>query len=203
MHENSPEQESASPRANRKLIAVLALATLLFFGGGGALLLVFVQQRALLPVLIGSQSIWLQVLVGTASGLAIGYAAWVLISRPFMRDVLLKYALLIGPLMQSRVTRVLVSICAGVGEELFFRGAIQHWLGIVWTAIAFVALHGYLDPRSWRLSLYGVFLTLTMIGIGWQAGAYGLLAPIIAHTLIDSVLLNKLHAIWKRAVKLE
>lgn len=200
-HENSSDRESTAPRASRKLIAVLALATLVFFGGGGALLVVYVQHRTLLPILIGSHAIWWQVLLGTASGLAIGYGAWGLISRPFMRDVLLKYALLIGPLMQSRLTRVLVSICAGVGEELFFRGAIQHWLGIVWTAVVFVALHGYLDPRSWRLSLYGVFLTLTMLGIGWQAREYGLLAPIIAHTLIDVVLLNKLYSIWKRTVQ--
>ncbi len=199
-HVIGSEQESVSPRANRKLIAVLALATLVFFGGGGALLVVYVQHRALLPILIGAQAIWWQLLVGTASGLAIGYGAWGLISRPFMRNVLLKYAMLIGPLMQSRLTRVLVSLCAGVGEELFFRGAIQHWLGIVWTAVAFVALHGYLDPRNWRLSLYGVFLTLTMLGIGWQAREYGLLAPMIAHTLIDVVLLNKVCSVWKRTV---
>ena len=190
----------ATPRASMKLVVLLALATLVFFGGGGALLVVYVQHRALLPLICGTPTIWWQVLVGTVSGLAIGYGAWLIISRSFMRDVLLKYAMLIGPLMPSRAIRVLISMCAGVGEEVFFRGAIQHWLGIVWTAIAFVALHGYLDPRSWRLSLYGVFLTLAMIGIGWHAREYGLLAPMIAHTLIDVVLLNKVCSVWKRTV---
>jgi len=181
------------------LVGLLALATLVFFGIGGAWLIVGVQDRELLPVVVGRLSIGWQVMIGTVTGLATAYGAWALISRPFMEPVLLKYALLIGPLMPGLGMRLLVSLCAGVGEELFFRGAIQHWLGIPWTAIGFVALHGYLDPRSWRMSLYGLFLTAAMIGLGWQAQEHGLLAPMIAHTIIDVVLLGKLCAVWRKS----
>lgn len=178
---------------------MLAAFTLVFFGIGGAVLIVFVQHRTLPTVIMGSLPLWKHVVIGTMTGLAIGYGAWALISRPFMDNVLMKYAMLIGPLMPSRGMRIAVSLCAGVGEEVFFRGAIQHWLGVVWTAIAFVALHGYLDPRSWRMSLYGVLLTGAMVLLGWQANVYGLLGPMIAHTLIDVVLLARLHAVWSRS----
>ena len=197
---NEEAEEGGIPQENRVLlVGLLALATLVFFGIGGAWLIVDVQERDLLLVIMGAEDPWLQMLIGVASGLIIAYAGWALIARPFMEPVLMKYAALIGPLMPGTLVRLIVSICAGVGEELFFRGAIQFWLGIPLTAVIFVALHGYLDPRSWRLSLYGIFLTIAMMGIGWQARTYGLLAPMIAHTVIDVVLLAKLVAVWRRS----
>lgn len=193
-------EEEKIPRKNHVLlIGLLALATLVFFGIGGAWLIADVQERDLDRVVVGTHDPWQQVFIGIVSGLIIAHAGWALISRPFMEPVLSRYAMLIGPLMPGGVVRLIVSVCAGVGEELFFRGAVQFWLGIPLTAVIFVALHGYLDPRSWRLSLYGIFLTVAMMGLGWQARAFGLLAPMIAHTLIDVVLLAKLVAVWRRS----
>src|SRR5436190_11638267 len=130
------EPTRGSERKGMRLVGLLALVTLVFFGLGGAWLIVGVQGRELAPVLVGPSGLWWQIFLGIASGLAIGYSAWALISRPFMETVLMKYAMLIGPLMPGATARILVSLCAGVGEEVFFRGAIQHWLGIVWTALA-------------------------------------------------------------------
>jgi membrane protease YdiL (CAAX protease family) len=114
-----------------------------------------------------------------------------------MAPTRLRYARLIGPWMGHRTDRVLISICAGVGEELFFRGALQHWLGIPLTAVVFVALHGYLDPRDRRTMAYGLFMTVAMMGLGWMAQRFGLLAPMLAHAWIDVVLLERLHAWWR------
>lgn len=99
--------------------------------------------------------------------------------------------------MPMRWTQWLVSVCAGVGEELFFRGAIQHWLGTLLTAVVFVALHGYLDPRDGRILRYGLYMTGAMAIIGWWAERHGLIAPIIAHTLIDVVLIARLLRHWR------
>jgi len=94
--------------------------------------------------------------------------------------------------------RIAISICAGVGEELFFRGALQPWLGIPVTAVVFVAIHGYLDPRDKRLFLYGTLLTLCMMVLGWMAEVQGLVGPMVAHTLIDILLLERLHGTYVR-----
>lgn len=196
---DDPISEEDVPRNGTLLVGLLALTTLIFFGIGGAWLISYVQGRDIVHVVLGSGDPLIQALIGVVSGLLIAYGGWALISRPFMEPVLLKYAALIGPLMPGAAIRLVVSICAGVGEELFFRGAVQFWLGIPLTALIFVALHGYLDPRSWRLSLYGSFLTVTMMGLGWQARTDGLLAPMVAHTLIDVVLLAKLVAVWRRS----
>lgn len=179
------------------MLLALAGFTLFGLGGVGAWLIVGVQDRSMLQVVIGDRSVLFHAALGVGSGALIGWAAWVLIAQPFMRPVRHKYTNLIGPLMRHGWMRVLISLCAGVGEELLFRGAVQHWLGVPVTALVFVALHGYLDPRSWRISLYGVVLTVAMAGIGWMAQVYGLLGPMVAHTVIDIVLLDRLYAAWR------
>ena len=109
----------------------------------------------------------------------------------------MKYTDLIGPLMPTLALQVLVSVCAGVGEELLFRGALQYWLGVPLTAVVFVALHGYLNPLDWRVSVYGAYMTLAMIGLGVIAAHMGLVAPILAHTVIDIVLIGRLVRDWR------
>lgn len=186
----------AAPQRVRT-VAMLALGTLVVFGGLGWLLIVFVQQRGFIPVLVGSAPCWWHVVSGLLAGIAISAGAWFLITRPFLAPVRHKYADLIGPLMGSPWAQLGVSVCAGVGEELFFRGALQYWLGIPLTAIGFVALHGYLHPRDVRISAYGIYLTVAMCGLGWLAEQVGLLGPMIAHTLIDVFLLRRLVRDWR------
>lgn len=194
------EQRRSQRMASPRLVLILAAGTLIVFGGVGAWLIISVQDRSLASVVFGTTPVWKQVLIGIASGLVISGGAWAIITRSFLAPVRMKYDSLIGPMLPSMAAQVLVSICAGVGEELFFRGALQHWLGIPWTAVAFVALHGYLDPRDLRISIYGIYLTAAMIGLGWLAQEMGLLAPIIAHTLVDIVLLNRLVNDWRKSV---
>lgn len=183
----------------RRTLLLLALFTLVFFGGGGAALIHFVQHRELDAVILGSRGVFFQIATGTAAGMVIAFVAAWLIDRPWMRAIKLKYARLIGPLLATPADILFVSLCAGIGEELFFRGAMQHWLGIPLTAVLFVAIHGYLDPRSWRMCIYGVTLTFGMMVLGWMASAWGLVAPMAAHTAIDVVLLAKLARGARRA----
>lgn len=186
------------PPSRIRLVIAVALFTLFAFGGAGIWLMTGVQERSLEGVVLGAAPLWMHVLLGVAMGLAIAFGGWWIIARPHMNAVRGKYIALIGPLMPSRAMQVLVSVCAGVGEELLFRGALQHWLGIPLTSLGFVALHGYLDPRDWRISSYGLYLVLAMMGLGWVAAEFGLLGPIIAHTIIDIVLIGRLVDEWKR-----
>ncbi len=189
--------DSRTEPSRVRLVRALALSTLLFFGGGGMALLILVQGRDPLHALFGDGDILLDIVLGLASGLLIAVVAWGIISTRMMQGVREHYCRMIGPLIGSRWQRIWISICAGVGEEIFFRGALQHWLGIPITAILFVAIHGYLDPRDLRISTYGIFMTLGMLLLGVMAERYGLLGPMIAHTIIDIVLLERLHAAWR------
>lgn len=176
----------------------LALGTLVVLGGTGVLLIVGLQDRPLPQVIMGPGAPWQQALIGSAGGWAIAGLAWRITASRWMRPVLDKYAGLVGPLLPGTALQLLVSACAGVGEELLFRGALQYWLGIPATAVLFVALHGYLDPRDRRILAYGAFMTAAMLLFGWQASRQGLIAPITAHMVIDAVLLHRLVAHWRR-----
>lgn len=85
-----------------------------------------------------------------------------------------------------------LSLCAGIGEELLFRVGVQFYLGVILTSILFVALHGYLNPKSWRQSLYGfVVLPLSFI-LGYGYEWLGLWFVVAIHASYDFVLFRLL-----------
>lgn len=183
-------------RADGYGLLLMALATILAFGGGGVLLVELVQDRSAWDIIVGNAPIWQQLLTGLVVGTVIGGTAWAMVRTFWMTPLRERYAVFIGPMVTRLDQRLLISICAGVGEELFFRGAVQWWLGIPLTAVVFVAIHGYLDPRDLRILAYGAIMTLGMVLLGWMAETFGLLGPMIAHTVIDIILLERLHGTW-------
>jgi len=183
---------SAEPR-----LRTLAVLTVVVFGGGGFVLIEWVQGRSTLALLSGPWPWWWQVLEGLVVGGVIAFVAWTLIGTRWMGAIRERYARLLGPHIGDPWDRMFISLCAGVGEELFFRGAVQAWLGIPLTAVVFVAVHGYLDPRDRRLFVYGLVLTGGMIALGHMAETHGLLGPMLAHALIDVVLLHQLNRTWR------
>src|SRR5690606_14751744 len=88
----------------------------------------------------------------------------------------------------SRAGMLVLSLCAGIGEELFFRAGIQPFLGIWWTAILFVFIHGYLDPRNWRISIYGLVMVGIIAWFGYRFETIGIVAAMIAHAAFDFIL---------------
>lgn len=137
----------------------------------------------------GPAPIWQQLLIGIPVGLIAAYIAKFIVHRNFMKGVRIRYARMIGDLDLNRSEILFISVCAGVGEELLFRGVLQPMLGIIITAVLFVGIHGYLNPRDWRISVYGVAMTLIIVGLGYLTEIYGVWTAAMAHTLIDVVLL--------------
>ena len=76
---------------------------------------------------------------------------------------------------------LIVSIC----EELLFRGAIQHTLGIYWTSIVFAAIHvRYLKHWIPTAMVFGI-----SYGLGYiYQYTESLWAPITAHFIIDLIM---------------
>jgi len=83
---------------------------------------------------------------------------------------------------------IFLSICASVGEELLFRSGVQFYLGPLITSIVFVAIHGYLNPWNWRMSLYGLIVLPFILLISYRLSSYGLWFCITAHFSYDLVL---------------
>lgn len=141
---------------------------------------------------IGIKPIGQQVLIGLPVGVVGALFAKFIVSRKFMEGVRMRYARMFGDLRLNWSEIVFISLCAGVGEELLFRGAMQPLLGIALTAVIFVAIHGYLNPRDWRISVYGLYMTIVVIGFGFMTEIYGVWSAVTAHALIDFILLLEL-----------
>jgi membrane protease YdiL (CAAX protease family) len=174
--------------------AMMRLGLLTLVGMGAVALLInhFVEAVDIASMLVGKYAWYWQLIIGTAYGLLAGFLANFIVGASFMKPVRIKYERMFEGFDLSLSEIWFISFCAGVGEELLFRGAIQPLIGIPLTSIIFVAIHGYLNPKDWRITIYGVFMTgiIWIIGIG--AVQVGLLSAIVAHMLIDVVLLGAL-----------
>lgn len=173
---------------NQKILH-LATLTLVGFPLVGWLILILTGGPAFSEMFRIEQPLVNQVFIGLAIGVVTGWGAWLIIQSKAMDGVRAKYSRQIGQFNLSPLQIVYVSLCAGVGEEILFRGVIQPFLGIWITAILFVAIHGYLNPKNKKLFYYGVYMTLVIALIGFFAEKTGLYSAMVAHTVIDVVLL--------------
>jgi len=176
----------------KKLILQLALATLIGMPLIAVLMDRFSDTIDLRTSLIGIFPWWKQIVIGVITGALFAFFAQMIIEAPFMRQVNVKYIAVLGGFRLTWNEIVFISLCAGVGEELLFRGALQPIMGILWTSLFFVAIHGYINPRDWRISVYGIYMTVVICVLGWFARSSGLVTAMIAHTLIDIWLLHKM-----------
>lgn len=93
---------------------------------------------------------------------------------------------MIFPIVNQLNTRsaFFVSIAAGVGEELFFRGFLQPKLGIVIVSILFGLVHFIFNFKKY------FFVILIYVGIGFLFGlvyevSQTLWVPVVFHVLYD------------------
>ncbi len=76
-----------------------------------------------------------------------------------------------------------MALASGVGEEIFFRGLLSPWIGVVLSSLAFGAVHQVRGPGriGWMASAAALGLAFALV-----FGATGsLLGPVVGHTLIN------------------
>jgi uncharacterized protein len=88
---------------------------------------------------------------------------------------------------------VLVAIFSGVGEEAFFRGAVQQEFGLVVASLLFGLAHIGPDRRYLFWTVWAV-LAGFVFGILYEVSG-GLLAPVVAHGSHNAVTL----LLWRRS----
>lgn len=134
---------------------------------------------------------WVDLALGLSGG-AILITLWRLARNKFSSAVKLERELaeLLGQL--TRVEIVALAILSGLAEELFFRGAVQSAWGWIPATILFAALHTGpgVAYRAWTAfaAVAGLMLAGLML---WRGN---LLAPIVAHGLVNGVNLSLLVA---------
>ncbi len=183
----------------RNLILQLAGMTIIGMPLVASIIDWFADSFVLGQRLMMGSSFLIQIPLGVALGFGIGYMAQWIVERNFMHEVNIKYSSLIDELQLGTSEIIFISLCAGVGEEILFRGALQPlaigWMGDhlgIWvTSLVFVGIHGYINPKDWRITVYGLFMTVAIAGLGYLTELVGIWTAIGAHTFIDYYLLSK------------
>jgi membrane protease YdiL (CAAX protease family) len=81
----------------------------------------------------------------------------------------------------------LISVSAGVSEEMLFRGLLQasfaQWWGVAWGLVLASMLFGFLHPISWAYIVINILLGF-YYGLVWDRSG-NLLTVMVTHTLFD------------------
>ena len=116
--------------------------------------------------------------------------AWELARRrlPSARTVEHHFAEVLGPITVSEA--IALAVLSAIAEEFFFRGAVQDAWGFLPAAALFALLH--LGPGR-ELRLWTLFAALAGLVLGglvvWRQS---LLAPTVAHALVNGIGLSRL-----------
>lgn len=169
----------------------LGWVTLVGFSALGFSLLYFVSDIKPAQLFMHGWDPLLQAAAGLAYGMTAGFIAWRLLKLGFMQKVRNFYGKMLKDLHFTWLDITFLSLCAGIGEEILFRGCMQYYAGIWITSVVFVAIHGYLNPKNWRLSVYGIYMTTVILGLSYIFEEAGMIFAICAHFAIDLFLFGK------------
>lgn len=162
--------------------------TLLLFPVPAFVVLHFFENKSFTDFLEFDSISLFSVIAGCGVGFLYACIANLILKLPVFKTVPLRVDELVRSMNLSFTDALFLSLCAGIGEELLFRAGIQFYLGPVITSILFVAMHGYLNPLSWRQSLYGIVVLPLSFILGYGYEWYGLWFAIAVHSTYDFVL---------------
>lgn len=115
-------------------------------------------------------------------GLIAFVAVWVLLTSPEAFAAQTAASQQLASLFTSIPQALVLSLLIGIGEELFFRGAVQPIFGIWFTSIFFTVLHTQYTFTPATLALFGVSMVL-----GWLRQRHSTTTAIIAHFIYNFV----------------
>jgi membrane protease YdiL (CAAX protease family) len=153
------------------------------------------SAKPLLQIAVAGRPISMQLLIGGLVGgllSALTFAAVLFVPTfsGFTRHLIDILETVLDVNSLSPVSASCVSLCAGIGEETLFRGALQPMIGIWWASLLFAILHInpsrlMSDPRSTAAFATSVFVVSLLFGQIFTS--IGLVAAIAAHFAWDFV----------------
>lgn len=172
----------------KRALYILGLITLLFFPIPTFLVMWYVEGIPTLDLLQLENFSFLKVTLGIEMGILYAFIALLLMNAPVFEKLPVRVETMVRNMKLTVWDCVFLSICAGVGEELLFRSGMQYYLGPLITSVIFVAVHGYLNPFNWRMSIYGLIVLPFILLISYGFDEFGLWFAVGAHFSYDLVL---------------
>lgn len=174
----------------RKLIIVSLLSGVVWLLLAN-LIIYYVQERRLAGLFFEGYYFLTQIGIGLISGVIFGLAGLGLIKIPIFKKILNEYTIIrqVKQMNLSVNEIVYVSLVAGISEEILFRGAIQPVIGIWWTSLLFIGIHGYIRLKTIPHILYSLFTFALSIMLGALFMYIGLISAMAAHFIYDVIVL--------------
>jgi len=124
------------------------------------------------------------VAIGVAVGVAVVLASELATRLTGWGDALAReLASAIGPV--SVPDAILLAMASGLGEELFFRGALQPRVGLVVASLAFGAMHFVPRREMWPWTGFALVVGL-LFGVMFEWTG-SIVAPVVAHTVVNGI----------------
>lgn len=178
-------------KITKKAMFALSVFTLFGFSGIAYLILSFSDNVEYFDIFM-YDNLMLSIPVGLGFGALAAFMGILILKLPQLKETSTFYASVFKGLDLHWTDILFYSFCAGVGEEILFRGALQPLLGLWFAAIIFVILHGYISFQDWRKSIYGVFLIFISAGFGYLVLYLDIYAAMAAHFIFDVIMFVKL-----------
>ncbi|HVS04089.1 MAG TPA: CPBP family intramembrane glutamic endopeptidase [Thermoanaerobaculia bacterium] len=132
---------------------------------------------------------WLDLLLGAATALLI-LGVWQVVRRlvPLASELEGRLRDLLGAVRREEA--IGLALLSGVAEEVFFRGAVQPSWGYPLATVLFAVLHTGRGRAMWLWTAAALFAGALLGGLMLWRGT--LLAPIVAHFLVNAIQLDRL-----------
>ena len=165
----------------------------------GGLVWVGLQQgRIGHEVFVRVDTWWIDLAVGLAAGGTL-ILVW-MVARQYLasaRRLEGELAEMLGPLTTSEV--IALALLSGFAEEMFFRGAMQAAWGWLPATIVFALLHAGPGPSFRIWTIFAAVAGLVLAGLMLWRG--NLLAPVVAHVVVNGVNLERLSRLSRTRVE--
>ena len=145
------------------------------------------RLEALPPLAIGEHGPAVSLISGAAVGWLLGIAVALSVRYlPPFRELDARLRGMMGSPTEPQMLAIAIS--SGVGEEVFFRCALQDYVGVWFAALIFAGLH-----TGPGLLLWGAYALVVGLAFGWMVEAgLGLLSVSVAHALVNYISLRRM-----------
>ena len=180
------------PITQKPLIRVRRFWALCAFAIGLAFVINAAFGDGTLPeVLIEGEPIAVQIGWGITFGLAISVPSMVVVFFvPLFSSLRRQLLDLVSRLDLDALNPLWISLSAGIGEELLFRGALQPIVGIWWASFIFTLAHfrsGQFHSMNWQKLIYAASVFIAGLFLGYVFLEIGLIAAMVTHAVVDVV----------------
>lgn len=171
-------------------LLVMSIITLFGFSGLAYVILSFSEVSYF--DMFKYQNLLTSIPIGLVFGAVAALLGILMLKLPILKDTEAFYAQVFKDVELDIGDIFFYSFCAGVGEEILFRGTLQPLMGLWWAAILFVILHGYISFKDWKKSMYGLFLIFVSAGFGYLTQYFDIFSAMAAHFMYDVIMFLRL-----------